>query len=303
MKSGRSHIIWIPRNGSEKIRKSLIRPSFIRLFSFVVIVCICSVPFLETVLLTLTKRINDLEQKKQELEGEILQLQYVRRKLVRIEQKEKMLRDYFGMERYRSLEQIMGGGGNLNLMLSQLNSHQDKNKGKSDKNVVSPNISLPMKLKILNSNYEILNQLILKKQGLWETTPSIVPLALRNPRISSGFGWRKNPFTDKREFHAGIDIVGPKGTKIIAPACGVVITKGYDRWLGNYLVLQHTEEIKTIYGHLNKIPVNKGDRVKRGDLLGFIGNTGMSTSRHLHYGVIVNNRAVDPMQYIMDKRG
>ena len=303
MKSRRSHVIWIPSNGSEKIRKCFISPPFIRLFSFVMILCICSVPFLETGLLTLTKRIDDLEQKKQELEGEILQLQYVRRGLVRIEEKEKMLRDYFGMERHRSLEQIMGGGGKLNLKLSGVNFNQDNNKGKSDEHIISPNITLPMKLKTLNSNYEILTQLMLKKQGSWETTPSIVPVALRNPRISSGFGWRKNPFTDKREFHAGIDIVAPKGTKIIAPACGVVITKGHDQWLGNYLVLQHTEEIKTIYGHLHKISVNKGDQVKRGDLIGFIGNTGMSTSRHLHYAVIVNNRAVDPMQYILDKRG
>lgn len=303
MKSRRSHVIWIPSNGSKKIRKCLISPPFIRLFSFVVILCICSVPLLETGLLTLTKRIDDLEQKKQELEGEILRLQYVRRELVHIEEKEKRLRDYFGMEGHRSLEQIMGGGGKLNLKLSGVHFNQDNNKGKPDEHIISSAITLPMKLQTLNSNYEALNQLMVKQKEVWETTPSIIPVALKNPRISSGFGWRKNPFTDRREFHAGIDIIGSKGTKIIAPACGVVITKGHDKWLGNYLVLQHTKEIKTIYGHLHMISVNKGDQVKRGDLIGFIGNTGMSTSRHLHYAVIVNNRAVDPMQYILDKRG
>jgi len=303
MKSHRSHVIWIPGNGSEKIRKCFISPSFIRVFSFVVILCICSVPLLETGLLTLTKRIDYLEQKKQELEGEILRLQYVKRELVRIEEKEKRLRDYFGMEGHRSLRQIMGGGGKLNLNLSGVHFNQDNNKDKPDEHIISSAITLPMKLQTLNSNYEALNQLMAKQKEAWESTPSIIPVALKNPKISSGFGWRTNPFTGRRQFHAGIDIIGSKGTKIIAPARGVVITKGYDQWLGNYLVLQHTREIKTIYGHLDNISVNKGDQVKRGDLIGFIGNTGMSTSRHLHYAVIVNNRAVDPIQYILDKRG
>lgn len=303
MKSGRSHIIWLPLNGSGKIRRCLISPSFIRIFFLVVLLCICSVPFLETGLLTLSKRITDLEQKKQQLQAEILTLHYIRKTLVRIEEKERMLRNYFGMEKYKSLEQIIGGGGKSNLKLSRINPNRNDTKDKSAEHIISPNMILPMKLRILNSNYEILNQLIAKQGDAWGNTPSIIPVALKNPRISSGFGWRKNPFTNRREFHAGIDILGPKGTRIVAPARGVVITKGYDQWLGNYLVLQHTEEIKTIYGHLHKISVNKGAQVKRGDLVGFMGNTGMSTSRHLHYGVILNDRAVDPMQYILDMRG
>lgn len=303
MKSGRSHIIWVPRNGSGKIRTCLISPSFIRVFSLVALVCICSIPFLETVILTLTTRITDLEQKKERLEAEISTLHYIRTSLVGIQEKERMFRDYFGMEDHKSLKQVMGGGGESNLELSRLHFNQDDTGDMSDERIIAPTMTLPIMLQTLNSNYEILNQLIVRQRQSWENTPSIVPVALENPRVSSGFGWRKNPFTNRREFHAGIDILGPKGTRIIAPARGVVVTTDYDQWLGNYLVLQHTEEIKTIYGHFRKISVNKGMQVKRGDLLGFMGNTGISTSRHLHYTVIVKDRAVDPMQYILDMSG
>ena len=86
-------------------------------------------------------------------------------------------------------------------------------------------------------------------------------------------------------------------------ASGWVVRTGYDKWLGNYLVMQHGDRIKTIYGHLKEALAHEGDHVRRGDRIGLVGNTGMSTSHHLHYGVIVNNRAVDPLQYVLDLNG
>jgi len=303
MKSGRSLIIWIPRGGSGKIHKFFISPSLIRLFFFLVLLCVCAVPFLETGLLTFLKRINDLEHKKQVLQAEISSLHYLRRELGRVEEKERMLRNHFGMEDYRILNPIMGGGGKSNLQLSRDDFSQKGVGDRSHESHIVSDMTLPMKLKTLGSNYEILNQLLVKQGEAWGITPSIIPVDLEKPKISSGFGWRKNPFTNRRELHAGIDIIGLKGIKIIAPANGVVIRKGYDQWLGNYLVLQHNDEIKTIYGHLDRISVDRGVIVKRGDLLGFMGNSGLSTSIHLHYAVIVNGRAVDPLQYILDMEG
>jgi murein DD-endopeptidase MepM/ murein hydrolase activator NlpD len=144
----------------------------------------------------------------------------------------------------------------------------------------------------------------MKKQArAWDNTPSITPVALPNPRVTSGFGWRKDPITGRREFHAGVDIPGPPGTGILAPAGGVVLKKGHDKWLGRFLVLQHDEDTKTVYGHLKTVLVDRGSVVARGQTLGFMGNTGMSTSHHLHYSVIVNQRAVDPAQYMLDMGG
>jgi len=205
-----------------------------------------------------------------------------------------MLRSHFGMEKFRSLDQIIGGGGELHIKLPRVNFNPDKK---------TKDMPLPSKLRVLTSNYDVIHQLTNKQEEAWKNTPSIIPLNYKEPRISSGFGWRKNPFTNSLEFHSGIDIIGPNGTKIIAPAVGIVIRKGYDQWLGNYLVLQHANELKTIYGHLKKVMVEERDQVKRGDPVALLGNTGMSTSHHLHYTVIKNNRAVDPMQYILNMNG
>lgn len=303
MKPGRSHLIWVPGNGSGKIRTFFLSPSLVRVFALLVFFCLCSIPFLETGILELSRKTARLEQKKRHLQAEVVRLQYIKRALAHIEEKEKVLRNYVGLEKYGSLEQIIGGGGkaNYNLPLFDRNRVGRGNEPRGRKG--SHDMSLPTELHRLASNFEILNQLVLKQKETWEDTPSIMPIALENPRISSGFGWRNNPFTDKKEFHAGIDIVGAKGTRVISPAHATVLKKGYDPRLGHYLVLQHTEEIKTIYGHLLKVTVKEASDVKRGDLLGFVGNTGLSTSYHLHYAVIVNNRAVDPTQYILDTDG
>jgi murein DD-endopeptidase MepM/ murein hydrolase activator NlpD len=303
MRSGRGYIVWLPRKGRGKIRKCLIHPFFVGLFLFLALSCMCSVPFLQRGLHTLIRRIDDLEREKQRLQSEIFRLHYIRIALARIEEKERMLRDYFGVEEHKFLEQAMGGIGEPGYDFSRVSLDQVDLRDGSYEGIVSPNMSLQRKLQVLDTNYEIFNQLMVEQKETWENTPSIIPAAIKNPKISSGFGWRRNPFTDRREFHAGIDIVGPKGTRIIAPARGVVITKGYDQSLGLYVVLQHTGEIKTIFGHLHEISVDKGMHVKRGDLLGFMGNTGMSTNRHLHYTVLVNGRAVDPMQFILDMGG
>jgi len=80
--------------------------------------------------------------------------------------------------------------------------------------------------------------LIVLKEKIWESTPSIIPVKMENPHITSTFGWRRNPLTDRDEFHAGIDILGSRWDEIVSPAAGVVINIGYDQWLGNYIVIQ-----------------------------------------------------------------
>ncbi len=100
-----------------------------------------------------------------------------------------------------------------------------------------------------------------------------------------------------------MDFIGAKGTKVIAPAKGKAFNTGYDQWLGNYVVLHHPAGFKTIYGHLSQIHAREGAEVRRGDVIGTVGNTGLSTSPHLHYGVIKGERAVDPMQYVLDRKG
>ena len=130
------------------------------------------------------------------------------------------------------------------------------------------------------------------------STPSIWPV---KGAITSKFGLRISPFTGKKALHAGIDISAPKGTRIHSPAAGKVVVAGFDARMGKFIRIDHGFGIETTYGHLSKILVTYGTKVQRGDIIGFVGNTGkFSTGPHLHYQVAVNDKVVDPVQYILD---
>jgi septal ring factor EnvC (AmiA/AmiB activator) len=135
------------------------------------------------------------------------------------------------------------------------------------------------------------------KRTLLAATPSLRPT---KGWISSDFGYRVSPFTGRRELHRGLDIANQVGTPIIAPADGVV-THAENQWLiGNMLAIDHGYGIVTRYGHLNKMLVKRGERVKRGQEIALMGNTGRSTGPHLHYEVRLNGVPVNPRKYILD---
>lgn len=293
----RSHIIWVPRNGNGRVHTFFLSPVLIRVLAFMLVLCVAAIPVLESGLLALAYKVHDLENRRQLLHVEVQRLQNVKRSLGRIEKNEQMLMEYFGMDRFPSVKTILGVGGN------PMYDEKSYAKGEQDTKGRSEGIILPGHLAAISSNYKLFRRLLNEQGERWDETPSIFPVDIKAPKISSPFGWRRNPFTEQKEFHAGIDIIGTRSTRIIAPARGVVINLGSDRWLGNYVVLQHTNHVKTIYGHLSRATVKKGLKVGRGDIIGYMGNTGLSTSTHLHYSVVVKNRAVDPMQYILVSEG
>jgi len=145
----------------------------------------------------------------------------------------------------------------------------------------------------------IVDELIDRKSE-WDTKPTLLPVEADEYWISSGFGWRKSPFTGRREFHSGLDISSRRGTPIIAPADGTVISVGKDRYLGKFIKIAHSDTLVTLYGHLLEHKVKKGEAVKRGAVIGLMGNTGLSTGHHLHYGVQVDKKSVNPNHYILN---
>ena len=128
-------------------------------------------------------------------------------------------------------------------------------------------------------------------------TPSIRPT---EGWISSSFGYRKSPFTGKREMHKGLDIANHKGTPILATADGVVTCSRRKGLLGKTVVIDHGHGFVTRYAHLSKMLVKKGQTVKRGDIIAHMGNTGKSTGPHLHYEVRLNGVQVNPQKYILN---
>jgi len=133
---------------------------------------------------------------------------------------------------------------------------------------------------------------------LLASTPSVWPV---HGYLSAGFGNRIDPFTGLKDFHPGIDISTPIGTKVLAPADGTVISCGEKGGYGNAIQVDHGYDVVTRYGHLDRFNVKPGQRIHRGDVIGFVGNTGRSTAPHLHYEVWVRDQAQNPIHFILDE--
>jgi murein DD-endopeptidase MepM/ murein hydrolase activator NlpD len=140
----------------------------------------------------------------------------------------------------------------------------------------------------------------------WNHTPSIPPTA---GYLSSGFGLRISPFSRTNEegegllgYHTGFDICNAEGTPIQATADGEVVQAGWMDRYGNGVVLEHTSTIETLYAHMSKVRVKTGQKVSRGDILGYMGRTGNATGVHLHYEVRINGRPVNPQPYLRLQR-
>lgn len=144
---------------------------------------------------------------------------------------------------------------------------------------------------------EELHALLEDQKSLLNCTPSIWPT---RGFVSSTFGYRVSPFTSVKRMHEGLDIAAPRGTDVFAPADGVVTFSGVKGAYGNLLVLDHGYGLVTRYGHLSQILVQPGTRVKRGERVARVGNTGRSTGDHLHYEVRIDGVPVNPTRYILD---
>lgn len=146
-------------------------------------------------------------------------------------------------------------------------------------------------------SFESLLNYLKEQENLLASTPSIRPT---EGWISSKFGYRESPFTGRREFHKGMDIANRKGTPILASADGVVTYSGSKGFLGNLIVIDHGHGIVTRYAHADKLLKQQGEKVKRGDAIALMGNSGRSTGPHLHYEVRLNGISVNPSKYIMN---
>lgn len=144
-----------------------------------------------------------------------------------------------------------------------------------------------------------------EKEKMLASIPSIKPVRMdkysRKLLQLSGFGYRVHPIYKKRRMHYGIDFNAPKNTSIQATGAGEVIVAGNRRdGYGNCVIVDHGFGFQTLYAHMEKISVKKGQKVTRGETLGLIGSTGRSTGAHLHYEVIKDGEKVDPIQYCTD---
>ncbi len=155
------------------------------------------------------------------------------------------------------------------------------------------------KIYIQSQSFDELIAYAREKEEMLTSIPAIQPLSNSDlKRTASGFGPRIHPIYKIVKFHSGMDFTAPTGTEVYATGNGTVdAVKSTRRGYGNHIVINHGFGYQTVYAHLNSFNVRAGQKVRRGDVIGFVGNTGLSVAPHLHYEVKLNGRHVDPALY------
>ena len=148
-------------------------------------------------------------------------------------------------------------------------------------------------------SYEEVMELAKEKEVFLASIPAISPIADKDlTRFASGYGYRIHPIYRTRKMHTGIDLTAPTGTEVYATGDGKIIKTGYTPGgYGKRIIIDHGFSYKTLYAHLSEIYVKEGQKIKRGELIGAVGNTGRSTAPHLHYEVRKNNKTENPVNY------
>lgn len=184
-----------------------------------------------------------------------------------------------GANRYRKLE-----GYDNTKLLKETTRHMDQ---------------ITKQVYVQSKSFDEIMEMAEDKSELLTAMPAIQPVANKDlRRLASGFGYRVDPFTKARKFHAGMDFSAEIGTPIYATGDGKVIradsrSSGY----GKHIRIDHGYGYVTLYGHLNEYNVRRGQRVKRGEIIGYVGNTGRSSGPHLHYEVHLNDRKLNPVNF------
>ncbi|CAN5257699.1 M23 family metallopeptidase [soil metagenome] len=158
---------------------------------------------------------------------------------------------------------------------------------------------LRKKMYIQSKSYDEVAELIKNKELMLASLPAIMPVANKDlTRVASGYGMRIHPVYKTYKMHTGMDFTAPIGTDIYATGNGTVVHVEYNNGgYGNHVVVDHGFGFQTLYGHMHKISVKRGQKILRGDVLGIVGNTGTSTGPHLHYEVIKNGVKINPVNY------
>jgi murein DD-endopeptidase MepM/ murein hydrolase activator NlpD len=224
------------------------------------------------------------------IEGEIANLSIL---IDSLEEYDKKLRTYASLNPIGEDLRSMGVGGS-----SQFHSAEGLTTDVySDLEGLSKTLdNLLSRSRLQKESFNNIVQYLDEKKFLREHTPSIIPV---QGWFMSGFGYRIDPFTGQVKMHEGLDIAAPPGTPIIAPADGSVKFAGERRGFGLTLEIDHGYGYTTLYGHCQRIDVEEGNRVTRGDVVARVGSTGKSTGPHLHYEVRVSQIPVNPIHYIL----
>ena len=237
-----------------------------------------------------------------EIENFKLQYELLNKKLEQLEEvianvedrDNHLYRVYFEASPIPEEQRKMGFGG--------VNRYKDLEGYDNSELIVSTTKRLEILTKqivVQSRSLEEIESLAKRKEDLLEAMPSIQPIHKNDlSRMASGFGYRTDPFTKKRRFHQGMDFTAPRGTPIYASGDGIVgradnRSAGY----GKHVRIDHGYGYVSLYAHLSDYNVRRRQKVKRGDVIGYVGSTGRSVGPHLHYEIIKDGKRVNPLNY------
>ena len=233
------------------------------------------------------------EQKKQ-IEGLVDKVDQFAFKMEELKQFDKKIRIMANLESRRDREQLLGIGGPVSEE-KRLRSQMEKDDKTMIAGIGQKVDRLTVEATAREQSFTALLAFLKERKSLLAVTPSVWPVM---GWVTSEFGSRTSPFGNEREFHKGLDIATRYGRVIQAPADGVVAEVSYQQDVGQMIRIDHGHGVATFYGHLSKAIVRPGATVRRGDRIGYVGNSGRSTGSHLHYAVLLKGVPVNPRKYL-----
>lgn len=285
-----STIIFVP-HARARFRK--LRVSHRAMFSFLSVITssLCLSSFFSYqyfTTLSQTHELTKLRHENQELEKANEQfsrsVETLRGQLDSVEEKTKKLAIIAGVETLDSGAAGGVGGARLTDPVTATPDRDEVDKMNYDSRRIADDLNL-------------LERRLSERSRMLSATPSIAPA---HGILTDGFGGRRDPFTGEAGSHAAVDISSDFGQPVRAPADGVVYKAEWANGYGNVIFISHGYGFSTRYGHLSKFGVKPGDKVKRDQIIGYVGSTGRSTGPHLHYEVRLNNTPVNPLEYILN---
>jgi murein DD-endopeptidase MepM/ murein hydrolase activator NlpD len=224
-------------------------------------------------------------------------LKTLERSIRRMERYKEKIMIASGLKSPYALKEVGSGGYYDEINSSSPPLQQNKVNNPAKGNIILKAQKITETASNIESMLKLVQSVIDKQKVRLACTPAIWPT---KGYLTDSFGWRTHPITGRHSFHYGQDIATQLGNKVIATANGFVLAAERRGALGNLVIIDHNFGFTTWYGHLASFAVKEGDRVKRGQVIGYVGSTGRSNAPHLHYEVRVAGKPQNPMKFIID---
>jgi len=242
----------------------------------------------------------EIKHQRKQIQNFAKEITSLKEQLLALNEFESQIRIIANLDKAGEAENLFGIGGSIPEDLDANVALKEKHNGLM-REMHDQIDQIEMAAVNQQAGFESLLKSLEDQQNLLASTPTIRPVSPRaDSWITSRFGKRRSPFTNKSEMHKGYDIAANKGTPILATADGIVTFVGNRGLYGKMVIIDHGHGIVTRYGHCSKVLKQRGEKVNRWDTIALVGNTGRSTGPHVHYEVVLNGLQVNPEKYILN---